>query len=77
MILGCHNCCVVVQVCQHRSSHVAFLDRYIIEQNEDQALKILIFQINQVCPQLGLQLAMLRFKHKHIYCTPCLVKVFI
>ena len=40
---------VVVQECQH----VAFLDRYIIEQNAYQALEILIFQINKVCPQLS------------------------
>ena len=66
--------CVVVQECQHRSSHVAFLDRYIIEQNAD--LENLIFQINKVYPQLRLQLAILRLKHKHIYCPPCLVKVF-
>ena len=46
--------------------HVDFLDRYIKEQDSDQLLKILIFQIKF---SLSLQLTILR--HMHIFCTPC------
>lgn len=42
--------------------HVDFLDRYIKEQDSDQLLKILIFQIKF---SLSLQLTILR--HMHIF----------